>query len=132
MLQEQGPAAEKRILVDEDYKAQVQAEKEQATERAETAQKARHAPLPEASFVMLVATLATQALVALGQIPNPLSQKPERDLDQAKHLIDTLGVLEQKTQGNLTPEEQRQLAAVLFDLRMQYVEALSKAQASRS
>ncbi|MEK7821872.1 MAG: DUF1844 domain-containing protein, partial [Planctomycetota bacterium] len=60
-------------------------------------------------------------LVALGEIENPMTRKREKNLAQAKFTIDTLGVIEEKTRGNLTPEEQRYLEGVLYDLKMSFV-----------
>ena len=74
---------------------------------------------------MLLTTLATQALVGLGQIPHPLSGKAEIQLDEAKHFIDTLEMLEAKTAGNRTPEEERLLENLLHELRLGYVEVQS-------
>jgi hypothetical protein len=68
-----------------------------------------------------VAELAMQASLFMGEIPNPETNEPIEDLNRAKYLIDELGVLEQKTAGNLTPEEERALKNILFDLRMKYV-----------
>ena len=59
-------------------------------------------------------------------MPNPVSGKTETDLEQAKHFIDMLGVLEEKTKGNLTDDESRSLESVLFDLRMGFVEVSSR------
>ena len=63
--------------------------------------------LPPASFEMLVTTLATEALAALGQMPHPPTDKAELQPNHAQYLIDTLDVLRQKCQGNLTPAEQQ-------------------------
>ena len=119
--------AEKRIIIDEDWKSQVQAEKEAAVPADAAASSHAPPPLPPASFSVLLATIATQALVALGAVPHPASQKAEPSLDEAKHLIDTLGILEEKTKGNLTPDESRYLESLLFDLRLQYVEMSKRA-----
>ena len=81
--------------------------------------------VPPASFPMLVSMLATQAAMALGQLENPVTKKKEINLDFAKRLIDTLGVLETKTQGNLTNEEAAVLTAVLTELRFGFVAAKS-------
>jgi hypothetical protein len=78
-------------------------------------------PLPEPSFTMLAFLLSSQALAHLGQAPD--GQPTEPNLDQAKFTIDLLGVLEEKTKGNLDEDEQAFLKRILFDLRMQYVEA---------
>ena len=118
--------SEKRVIIDEDWKAKVQAEKEKpaATEKADGPR--QRPPLPPANISFLFSTLATQAFVSLGLVPNPMTEKTETDLDQAQHFIDMLGVLEEKTKGNLTTEEKKQLDAILFDLRMAFVEATSK------
>jgi hypothetical protein len=126
MPEQQDQTAEKRIIIDENYKAQVESEKAAAAKSERTPESRQRIPLPPASFAVLVASLATQALMALGLVPNPSTQKSEPDFDQAKHLIDMLGVLEEKTRGNLTPDEKRYIESVLFDLRLQYVEASAK------
>lgn len=79
-------------------------------------------PLPPASFSVLITSLATQALAMLGQIPLQ-DGKPILRLDHAKHHIDTLAILEEKTKGNLEAGEMVMLNNVLHDLRMAYVEA---------
>jgi len=61
--------------------------------------------LPPPSFALIVASFAAQASVALGQMPNPMTNKQEVNLELAKHAIDTLAILEQKTKGNLTADE---------------------------
>jgi hypothetical protein len=135
------------IFVDEDWKSQVQAEKEAAkagganpstaspqsrapvapgATEASAAQPESDAALPDvdmppASLVFLCTTLATQAMIALGQVPNPLTGKTELRLKQAKHYIDTLGMLEEKTVGNRTPDETELFTDLLHQLRMAYV-----------
>jgi hypothetical protein len=79
--------------------------------------------LPPPSFGLLVASFAAQASVALGQIPNPMTDKSEVNLELAKHAIDTLAILEEKTKGNLTAEEAGMLEGVLHQMRMSYLEA---------
>ena len=82
--------------------------------------------LPEISFSAFVISLSTQALMHLGEIENPLSGKVEADIPAAKQLIDIIGVLREKTRGNLDSGEERLMDDVLFDLRMRYVEAVKK------
>lgn len=81
---------------------------------------------PEASepvtFSTFVLSLSTQALLHLGEIPNPVSQAVETDLDAARQVIDILGVLAEKTRNNLEPGERSLLESALYDLRMRYVE----------
>lgn len=76
---------------------------------------------PEPDFNFFISTLALQASIFLGQIPNPVTNKKEEDLKQAKFIIDTLGMLKEKTKGNLTPDEDKLLENVLYELRMQYI-----------
>ena len=81
--------------------------------------------LPEATFLSLINMLAVEAAMHLGLIETPGEATPGIDLEAARHMIDMLGVLEQKTQGNLRPDEEKLLENILADLRMQYV-ALSR------
>ena len=76
---------------------------------------------PEPDFNFFVTTLALQAAIALGQVPNPATDKKEEDLTQAKFLVDTLGVLADKTKGNLTQQEASFIDNLLYELRMQYL-----------
>ena len=81
-----------------------------------------HAPHVEISFSMFLISLSTQALAALGEMADPVTGNKNRDLDAAQQLIDILGVLREKTRGNLDQNEENLLEAILFDLRMKYVE----------
>ncbi len=78
--------------------------------------------LPPANFATLVTMFSTQAMVALGLLPDPISGQPEPQFPLARHYIDLLGVLEEKTQGRLSSNEQRLLESSLHELRMAYVE----------
>ena len=118
---------ESKIHVDDDWKVQAQAEKEKLSKAAEPAnkgarQEGKRGPLPQASFTFLVISLATQIRMFLGDIENPANGKKQADLELAKHNIDLLGMLEEKTQGNLAEEEKKLLDAVLYELRMRYVQ----------
>lgn len=121
---------EKKIIIDEDWKSQVQAEREAASKPAEgqpsagqpaASQNAADPAMPPASFEILVTTLATEALMAMGQVPHPLTGKTELHRNQAQYLIDTLDVLKQKSKGNLSPEEQELIDSVLHQLRMVFI-----------
>ena len=81
---------------------------------------------PEPDFSFFVTTLSLQASIDLGQVPNPVTNKKEEDLVQAKFIIDTLGMLKEKTQGNLTPGETNFMENVLYELRMQYIAKTKK------
>jgi Domain of unknown function (DUF1844) len=82
--------------------------------------------LAEINFSTFIISLSTQALMHLGEIPNPMSGKSETDVPVAKQMIDILGMLQEKTRGNLDAAEQRLMEDILFDLRMKYVEAVKK------
>jgi len=74
-----------------------------------------------ASFLSLIMSLASNAAATLGMMPHPVTGETAVDLKTAKHWIDVLGMLEQKTRGNLDPQEAQTLESLLADLRMQYV-----------
>jgi uncharacterized protein YjaG (DUF416 family) len=76
---------------------------------------------PEPDFNFFITTLSLQASIALGQMANPVTNKKEEDLTQAKFLIDTLGMLKEKTKGNLSTDETNLLENLLYELRIQYV-----------
>jgi hypothetical protein len=78
--------------------------------------------LPPASLSMLVTSLGAQAMASMGLLPNEDGQTLPINLDFAKHFIDLLGVVEEKTKGNLQPDESHQLQETLYQLRMTYVE----------
>ena len=82
--------------------------------------------MPPASFGTLVAMFTTQAMVSLGAIPNPATGKAEPQLELARHFIGLLGVLEEKTKGNLDPHESQQLIQSLHELRIAFVEISKK------
>ena len=75
-----------------------------------------------ASFVNFLSTLATNAAAALGAVPHPATGKRTLDLDSGKYWLDILGMLKDKTAGNLHPQEARLLEGLLGDLRIQYVQ----------
>lgn len=77
-------------------------------------------------FFSLVAMFQTAAMQQMGKLINPVTGKVERDLEQARFSIDILGMLQEKTKGNLTDEERRFLDHVLFELRLNYVDEVEK------
>ena len=101
--------------IDESWKDNVEKEK-QNTEHDSGA-----APEVEASFPLFISSLGMQALMALGEIENPATKKKETDLNQARYIIDTIEVLQQKTMSNTTQEEKKMLEELLYQLRMVYV-----------
>ena len=143
------PDEERKIIIDEDWKSQVQKERERA--RAEASAKTGDAGEPQAPsgaegpsagvgmgehgpetpFQALVATLAAQAMFTLGMIASPDTHEVMVDLPSAKAMIDMLMALRQKTKGNLTPDEDAHLGEVLAELQRFYaLRAQQMAQAT--
>jgi hypothetical protein len=136
---------DKKLHVDADWKEQVKAERERLAheESSRPAMKGPAGPvaapgaaellgeqapgagedesLPPASFATLVQTLATQAMLFLTPQRDPQTQQAVINVDLAKHSIDLLSVLEEKTKGNLTDDEKRLLDTALYQTRMAYV-----------
>jgi hypothetical protein len=77
-------------------------------------------------FAQLVMMFQGAAYQQMGKVMNPVTNKIERDLDQAKGSINILGMLEAKTRGNLNEDEQKMLEHALYELRMNYVEEVKK------
>ncbi|NWF56453.1 MAG: DUF1844 domain-containing protein [Syntrophaceae bacterium] len=82
--------------------------------------------LPEVSFSSFVLSLGTSALVHLGEVPDPVTRKPDKQLPLAKQTIDLLGILMEKTKGNLSADEEKMLEHLLADLRWRYVREAKK------
>ena len=131
--EETGP--QKRV--DENWKKQVARERaqEEAKTRAEES-KQRTTPQepdsqqptgpPEGSrFAEFVAGLAMQAMMAMGQMPNPNTGVATENLGEAKYLVDIIGMLQEKTKGNLNPEEAAAIEETVYSLRMVYVRKAS-------
>ena len=79
-------------------------------------------------FSTHILSLASTALIALGKMEAPGGEKHALDLETARHLIDVLGMLEQKTKGNLDEAEQKLLQSLVYDLRVAFVDAQKSAQ----
>ena len=133
MTQESGNP-EKKIVIDEDWKSQVEAEREALRHPEETKPPPRAAEgLPPPSLIFLAGTLYLQAAIALGLLPDPSSDKPsEADFARAKHSIDTLAVLQEKTEGNRTPEETAEIEAMLHQVRLAYIEVKEHAGVTKA
>jgi hypothetical protein len=80
-------------------------------------------PLPEIDFTSFIFSLSTSALIQLGEIEDPFTKASVKNLPLAKQTIDLIGMVKEKTKGNLTPDEGRLIEYVLYDLRMKYVKA---------
>ena len=127
------------LHIDTDWKKQAQEEKRRLAEQEQ--KKAVEQPaaggasprraaggrreVPPANFATLVQSLVTQALFYLGELA-PQGGEPVINLDMAKHQIDTLSMLEEKTRNNLSDEEKHMLDAALYEARMRYVNVASQ------
>ena len=119
VIKDKRPFDEKGEL--KDTKLQEETKKE-APEAPQTPEKeAERPPLPEISFSSLIFSLSSTVLFHLGEIADPQSGKKTKDLPLAKHTIDTIAMLKEKTEGNLTEEEKKFIENVLTDLRWRYV-----------
>ena len=81
-------------------------------------------------FFSLVMTFQAAAMQQMGKLKNPISDKIERDLQQAQLSIDILDMLEEKTHGNLSEDETKLLKGILQELKLNYVDEMSKEQPS--
>ena len=97
-----------------------------ATREVESPQESKdpQEELPSINFPAFIISLSTQALMHLGEIGNPVTGKVEKDVAVAKQTIDIIGMLSEKSKGNLDDTEEQLLQEVLYNLRMKYVEAV--------
>jgi len=102
--------------IDEGWKDNIEKEKQDAETGPESGLQR-----PEASFPLFISGLGMQALMALGEIENPVTKKKETDFPQARYIIDTIQMLQEKTSANATQEEKKMLEEMLYQLRMVYV-----------
>ena len=118
----QESSAEDRKEKPEEKEARVKAKFEEASRDEARGE----IPLPAVAFSTFIFSLSSSALVHLGEIAEPNTQAKRLDLPMAKQIIDTLGMLEEKTRGNLDTDEERLLKSVLYDLRLRFVQKSGK------
>jgi len=96
---------------------------DQVSARSETAESnAGQTQEAEVNFLNYVTSLGYQAMIFMGEIPNPMTNEVEKNLTQAKFLIDTLVMLKEKTAGNLSDQEGNLLEGSIYELQMKYVQ----------
>ena len=124
MAEEAAPSPDPNVRkkVDESWKESVDREKRGPQETAAPRPEAPRPPAPESNFSLFVSNVGMQALFALGEAADPATGEVRADPAQAKYLIDTLGMLEEKTRGNRTPDETSTLEGLLYELRTRFVE----------
>ena len=113
-----------KIIVDSDWKEQAEKEKEQLGEEVGGDER----ELPPADFSTHCASLATQAMIFMGAIANPMTGQAEVDFRQARYVIDVLAMLKEKTAGNLKDDEQTTLDSLISELKMIWVQASGEAK----
>lgn len=101
---------------------------------AETSKESAHShePAPPLTFASFVFSLGTSALMLMGEQLDPQQERPQINLSQAKEIIDILSLLDSKTRGNLTSDEQAVLGDMLYALRIKYVDLASGKQETKS
>ena len=107
---------------DKDKKEEIKEEKTKE-KKGDKREDQERPPLPEVNFNSLIFSLSSSALFHLGEIADPQTGKTMKDLPLAKHSIDTIAMLKEKTKGNLTEEESKFIENILTDLRWRYVKA---------
>lgn len=110
----------KKIIVDDDWKAEAQREKDRLAEET-----IKPEELPEAQFAELINLLAMQALVGLGMVSGQGGERIPPNLEIAKHYVDLLQLLEDKTRNNLTDDEKKIMDMALYEMRTRYIQAVS-------
>jgi hypothetical protein len=101
---------------------------DKASDKSSDRGDAPEATLPPLDFAGFVLSLASSAMVNLGSLPDGATAEGGHvDLPAAKQIIDILALLEEKTRGNLDPNEARMLTSLLYDLRVQFVDARKRA-----
>ena len=109
------------IKVDGDWKDQAAEEKDKLRKQFEEQAEKQNSQVPDADFLGFISGLAAQAMMNLGEIENAVTGKKETNLPMAKYTIDILGIVKDKTEGNLTDEEKKYLESSLYQLRMMFV-----------
>lgn len=117
--QQEGAAAE----------SQEEAPKQASTEPETAGSGTGKAQEVEVSFLNYVTSLGFQAMIFMGEIPNPVTNEVEKNLTQAKFLIDTLTMLKEKTAGNLSDQENSLLEGSIYELQMKYVQTIQQGAA---
>lgn len=147
----QEPGNKPKIIIDSDWKAQAEREKEQLSQKlgedkaakaagaaAAPAGKDSPAPqpgadaqqqqMPKADFLTHVASVATQAMIFMGAMRHPMTGEVEFDPLQARYLIDTMQMLKDKTKGNLDAKEVESLDGMLGEVKMVWVQVIQELQ----
>jgi hypothetical protein len=114
---------------DKRFTTRTKSREEPRSERAtplSSAETGKASSPPPVTFTTFLFSLSSATMMYLGEIPDPVSQQKTKDLTLAKHHIDIIMMLQEKTRGNLTAEEENLLSDLLYNLHIQYVQAVKK------
>jgi hypothetical protein len=118
-----------KIIIDSDWKSEAEREKEELAKKAQPEPKGdQPEDLPPPDFIQHCASLATHAMILLGAIPNPMTGKQEFDPMYARHIIDTIAMLRDKTKGNLTSQEEQTLEQLIGELKITWLSIVKQIQ----
>lgn len=121
---EDAPPDEEKPAVEDEKDARAPDDHEAGS--AESTPSADQRPPTPISFTTFIFSLSSSALIQLGELPDPITKKSDKNLDVAQQTIDLLGLLQEKTKDNLTDEESDTLESVLYDLRMRFLKAAGR------
>jgi len=81
---------------------------------------------PPIDFMSFIMSLSTSALIYLGEVPDPVDNEKKKIIPMAKQMIDLISLLNDKTKGNLTADEEKYMENILFELKMVFIKATAK------
>ncbi len=125
---------DKRKFMEKEVTTEIDEEQKDKTKQEEKVFKREKAPseeekasiIPEVNFVNLISSFYTNAMISLGVLKDPTDTIKEANIDIAKHMIDTISLIEEKTRGNLNNDEEKFISDMLYNLRMIYVEKVKQ------
>ena len=121
--EERGPEEQAEEQAKEPVEEPEPPAQEEAKDRAKVEEEVtQEMVFPEINFSTFIFSLNTSALLHLGEIPDPATGKQQEDLAMAKQTIDLIAMMQEKTRGNLAPDEENLVKHILYDLRLRYVQ----------
>lgn len=132
LFDESGDARVEEEMKPEDLKGAENPEERDSASPVETdtpdadTPEAEASPLPEINFASFIFSLSTTAMYHLGDFPDPVTKKSQRNLTAAKQTIDILSILKTKTEGNLDEQEKQMLEGILYELRMRFIKEMTE------
>lgn len=119
-------AAEEKKTKGERLRDKIFGRRKEEEGEEESASQKGEGPAPDIDFASFILSLSSSVFIHLGEVPDPISRKKEKNFPLAKQTIDILDMLKEKTQRNLTLEEENLLSNILYDLRMRYIQVIGR------